>query len=170
MSLLIARLFATQHFVQSFDDLAVFDGIREMQAWECVDHTTLLLVQDRCGSGLHIGKNLLRRVRPILNFVLYLVTEFVSENVFAPLQRIAGLLRICLHGFTELRKIIGQIDDAKHCDNGIRDDKRLKIVHIQCTAGKGIICVTRFTSGCITSVMSTPSKPNTTAPSKQMRP
>ena len=76
MSLLIARLFATQHFVQSFDDLAVFDGIRETQAWECVDHTTLLLVQDRCGSGLHTGKNLLRRVRPVLNLVLYLVTEF----------------------------------------------------------------------------------------------
>ena len=148
MLLLIARLFATQHFVQSFDDLAVFDGIRETQTRECVNHTTLLLVQDRCGSGLHIGKNLLRGVRPILDLVLHLVAEFVSENVFAPLQGITGFLRICLHGFAELRKIVGQIDDAK----------------------QGIICVVRFTSGCITSVMSTPSRPNTIAPSKQMRP
>lgn len=124
MLLLIARLFATQHFVQSFDDLAVFDGIRETQTRECVNHTTLLLVQDRCGSGLHIGKNLLRGVRPILDLVLHLVAEFVSENVFAPLQGITGFLRICLHGFAELRKIVGQIDDAKHCNNGIRDDKR----------------------------------------------
>lgn len=124
MLLLIARLFATQHFVQSFDDLAVFDGIRETQTRKCVNHTTLLLVQDRCGSGLHIGKNLLRGVRPILDLVLHLVAEFVSENVFAPLQGITGFLRICLHGFAELRKIVGQIDDAKHCNNGIRDDKR----------------------------------------------
>ena len=107
MLLLIARLFATQHFVQSFDDLAVFDGIRETQTRECVNHTTLLLVQDRCGSGLHIGKNLLRGVRPILDLVLHLVAEFVSENVFAPLQGITGFLRICLHGFAELRKIVG---------------------------------------------------------------
>ena len=97
MLLLIARLFATQHFVQSFDDLAVFDGIRETQTRECVNHTTLLLVQDRCGSGLHIGKNLLRGVRPILDLVLHLVAEFVSENVFAPLQGITGFLRIPLH-------------------------------------------------------------------------
>ena len=87
MLLLIARLFATQHFVQSFDDLAVFDGIRETQTRKCVNHTTLLLVQDRCGSGLHIGKNLLRGVRPILDLVLHLVAEFVSENVLALLDQ-----------------------------------------------------------------------------------
>lgn len=39
-----------------------------------------------------------------------------------------------------------------------------KIAHIQCTAGKGIIRVIRSTTGWVTSVMITPTKPDTPVP------